>query len=302
MKYEIDHNILESLLTLASVIEARDVYTGGHTWRVSQYATLLARKTGLKKDEIFLSSLGGMIHDIGKVGVPDAILNKRGPLDEKEFEIIKNHPTIGNTIIEKHPLYDLVQMSVNEHHERLDGKGYPLAVTELTIFGKIVSISDAFDAMTSDRSYRKGMSKEQACILLTEAKETQFDKNLAELFIGLCSAGDLDPVIGHAGENKRMLNCSQCGPIVVPPDSLTNGDKVVCPNCMVHFVAHHKMDTFELEYTDMKSSVYLPKSDHDCISHFLGYSPRKILANLKAHCKNCQPSHNSLPSCKPHCS
>lgn len=301
MKYEIDHNILESLLTLASVIEARDVYTGGHTWRVSQYATLLAREIGLKKDEIFLSSLGGMIHDIGKVGVPDAILNKRGPLDEKEFEIIKNHPTIGNTIIEKHPLYDLVQMSVNEHHERLDGKGYPLALTELTIFGKIVSISDAFDAMTSDRSYRKGMSKEQACILLSESTEIQFDKKLAELFISLCSAGNLDPVIGHAGENKRMLHCPQCGPIVAPPDSLTNGDKVVCPNCMVHFIAHHKMDTFELEYTDIKSSVYIPKSDHDCIFHFLKYSPRKILADLKKHCKKCQPLHDSFLSRKPHC-
>jgi HD-GYP domain-containing protein (c-di-GMP phosphodiesterase class II) len=126
MKYEIDSNILESLLTLASVIEARDVYTGGHTWRVSQYASLLAGKVGLSRDEIFLSSLGGMIHDIGKVGVPDAILNKKGPLDEHEFEIIKNHPTIGNTIIEKHPLYDLVQMSINEHHERLTAKGIPM--------------------------------------------------------------------------------------------------------------------------------------------------------------------------------
>ncbi len=291
MKYEIDHNLLESLLTLASVIEARDVYTGGHTWRVSQYASLLSRKIGLSKDEVFLCSLGGMIHDIGKVGVPDAILNKKGPLDDREFEIIKNHPDIGNTIIEKHPLYDLVQMSINEHHERVDGKGYPHATNEQTIFGKIISISDAFDAMTSDRSYRKGMPKEQSCDLLSKATETQFDKKITEVLISICSDGVFDSILGHAGENKRMLPCPNCGPIVVPPDSLANGDMVVCPNCMVHFVAHRKMDSFELEYTEKKSTVYIPKSDHECIYHFMGNFPRKILANMKESCKMSKQHH-----------
>ncbi len=291
MKYEIDHNLLESLLTLASVIEARDVYTGGHTWRVSQYASLLSRKIGLSKDEIFLSSLGGMIHDIGKVGVPDAILNKKGPLDDNEFEIIKNHPSIGNTIIEKHPLYDLVQMSINEHHERIDGKGYPHATSEQTIFGKIISISDAFDAMTSDRSYRKGMTSEKSCELLSQATDTQFDKNITDVLIGMSSKGEFDSILGHAGENKRMLPCPNCGPIVVPPDSLASGDMVVCPNCMVHFVAHRKMDTFELEYTEKKSTVYIPKSDHECIYHFMGNFPKKILANMKENCKMNHQSH-----------
>jgi hypothetical protein len=285
MKYEIDHNILESLLTLASVIEARDVYTGGHTWRVSQYASTITRKIGLSKDDIFLSSLGGMIHDIGKVGVPDAILNKKGPLDDHEYEIIKNHPKIGNTIIEKHPLYDLVQMSVNEHHERLDGKGYPSATTEQSIYGKIISISDAFDAMTSTRSYRKGMSKEKACELLSEGTETQFDKKLTEVVVTMSSVGDFDSIIGHAGENKRMLPCPHCGPIVVPPDSLSSGGEVVCPNCMVHFVAHREMDSFDLEYTEKKSAVYIPKSDNDCIIHFMGNFPKKIMSNCKESCK-----------------
>ena len=291
MKYDIDKNILESLLTLASVIEARDVYTGGHTWRVSQYASMLTKKLGLSKDEIFLSSLGGMIHDIGKVGVPDAILNKKGPLDDHEYEIIKNHPKIGNTIIEKHPLYDLVQMSVNEHHERLDGKGYPSATTEQSIYGKIISLSDAFDAMTSTRSYRKGMPKEKACELISEATETQFDKKLTEVLISMSSKGEFDSIIGYAGENKKMLQCPECGPIVVPPDSLTTGEEVTCPNCMTHFIAHRGMDSFELEFTDKKSTVYIPKSDNDCIFHFMGNYPKKIMSNFRENCKMSKKSY-----------
>jgi hypothetical protein len=226
-----------------------------------------------------------MIHDIGKVGVPDAILNKKGPLDDHEYEIIKNHPKIGNTIIEKHPLYDLVQMSVNEHHERLDGKGYPYATTEQSIYGKIISISDAFDAMTSTRSYRQGMPKEKACGLLLESTDTQFDKNLTDVVVSMSSKGEFDSIIGHAGENKRMLPCPVCGPIVVPPDSLASGDEVTCPNCLGHFVAHREMDSFDLEFAEKKSSVYIPKSDNECIFHFMGNFPHKIMANIKENCK-----------------
>jgi len=290
VKYEIKTELLESLITLASVIEARDTYTGGHTWRVSQYASLLAQKIGLSKDEIFISSLGGLVHDIGKISVPDAILNKKGPLDEKEFKIMKNHPVTGGSIIEKHPLAPLVVMSITEHHERIDGNGYPIATSELSTYGKLISICDAFDAMTSTRSYRAGMTREKAFSILLEECNTQFDKSLVENFISLNQGDRLSHILGHAGENKLLLNCPVCGPIISPPGKLADGEKIECPGCTGTFHAHKKKDNFELEFTGTVTGLYTPKADKDCIFHFTRQAP----CSIKTHLKNkfCTLNHN----------
>jgi HD-GYP domain-containing protein (c-di-GMP phosphodiesterase class II) len=112
------HYIL--VLVLGAVIEARDAYTGGHTWRVAQYSRLLAEQAGLSASEIFLSGLGGFIHDIGKVGIPDQVLNKAGRLSEDEFSLLKTHPTVGKKLLDNHPLGPLVLDSITYHHERFD--------------------------------------------------------------------------------------------------------------------------------------------------------------------------------------
>jgi HD-GYP domain-containing protein (c-di-GMP phosphodiesterase class II) len=120
------HYIL--VLVLGAVIEARDAYTGGHTWRVAQYSRLLAEQAGLSASEIFLSGLGGFIHDIGKVGIPDQVLNKAGRLSEDEFSLLKTHPTVGKKLLDNHPLGPLVLDSITYHHERFDlpDSRYPL--------------------------------------------------------------------------------------------------------------------------------------------------------------------------------
>jgi HD-GYP domain-containing protein (c-di-GMP phosphodiesterase class II) len=120
--------LIKSLLVMADIVEARDPYTGGHLWRVSQFAKLLSIKVGLSETEAIEISLGGYLHDLGKVGIPDSILRKPEKLSEQEFEIIKSHPLIGGRIINQHPLSSLVCSPILEHHERLDGKGYPWIV------------------------------------------------------------------------------------------------------------------------------------------------------------------------------
>jgi HD-GYP domain-containing protein (c-di-GMP phosphodiesterase class II) len=117
MKIDIDKSLLKSLLIMGSVVEARDAYTGGHLWRVAQYARLLSQKIGLSQNDTILAGIGGFLHDVGKVGVPDDILRKPGPLDDQEYEIIKTHPRIGFDLIHEHPLSVLTQDVVKHHHE-----------------------------------------------------------------------------------------------------------------------------------------------------------------------------------------
>ncbi|MCI0555103.1 MAG: HD domain-containing protein [Anaerolineae bacterium] len=124
-----NNELIKSLLVMANVVEARDPYTGGHLWRVSQFAKLLSIKAGLSEVEAIQISLGGYLHDLGKVGIPDAILRKPDRLTEQEIEIIKTHPLIGGKLINAHPLSSLVCSPILEHHERLDGKGYPCGLS-----------------------------------------------------------------------------------------------------------------------------------------------------------------------------
>lgn len=122
---DLNVNLLKSVLVLGAVIEARDAYIGGHTWRVSQYSRLLAEQAGLTSTEISLTSLGGFVHDIGKVEISDRILNKLERLTNDEFAFIKTHPQIGNTLLVDYPLAPLVLDAITHHHERFDGQGYP---------------------------------------------------------------------------------------------------------------------------------------------------------------------------------
>lgn len=118
-------SLLNTLLGLSMIVEARDPYTGGHLWRVSQFFKLLAQQAGLSRRDVTLCEIGGFLHDLGKVGVPDAILNKPDRLNDTEFSIIKTHPSVGGRLLASHPLANLAIDAVVGHHERPDGRGYP---------------------------------------------------------------------------------------------------------------------------------------------------------------------------------
>ena len=217
--------LLKSMLSLATVIEAKDPYTGGHTWRVSRYARMLAETIGLSQDEVFVVHFGSLMHDIGKVSVPDPILNKEDKLTNVEYEIVKKHPETGLMLVRDHPLGVLALDIVASHHERFDGRGYPrgLASNDISLFARIVAIADAFDAMTSARPYRAGMSAETAYQLMAQESARQFDPILLSAFLELGQSGDLDHILGHSSEERLMHSCAVCGPIIVVPVNWHSG-------------------------------------------------------------------------------
>lgn len=230
-----DHagNLLASLLTMAWFVEARDPYTGGHQWRVSRYARMLADSAGFGDADAARISLGGFLHDLGKVGVPDAILRKPGSLSGEEYAVIKTHPDIGRRMLSGHPLAALVNDAVLLHHERPDGRGYPqgLAGGAIPDSARIVGVCDAFDAMTSHRPYRAGMPRDRALAIIREFDGQQFDSRFAAVFIALGEAGRLDPVMGHSDDGIPLQSCPMCGPTLVLRQDHHAGDKIYCRNC-----------------------------------------------------------------------
>ena len=182
----IDKKLLTSLMALASVVELRDPYTGGHLWRVGNFSRLLAERIGLGRDEVFRTALGGFLHDLGKVGVPDGILRKPAALTEQEFGVIKAHPrwepSCCATI--RWPSWRTTRCSRTTSVPTAAATR-PAALGDATpLVARIVGLTDAFDAMTSTRSYRPGMPIERALAILEEEKGRQFDAKLVDAFVG----------------------------------------------------------------------------------------------------------------------
>ncbi len=241
--------LIKSLLVLADVVEARDPYTGGHIWRVSQFSKLLAIKIGLSEKEAIQISLGGYLHDLGKIGIPDHILGKKGRLTDQEYDIIKTHPLIGKRLINAHPLSEMVCRPIVEHHERIDGKGYPhgLKDDEISMASKIIGTVDVLDALTSARPYRREMSLERACQILEEESGTHFDPNLIEHLDELARDGDLSHIIGHSASGIPLITCPTCGPVISVPRTARTGEVVFCRACKGKFILTQIDNGFEPE-------------------------------------------------------
>jgi len=184
-------NYLDAIETLAVALEAKDPWTRGHSNMVTAYATATARKMDLDSETLRAIEIGAMMHDIGKIGVPDDILKKPGRLTVEEFEIVKRHPVIGEEILKpmQHPLFEIPRQIVRWHHERLDGKGYPDGLTgdEIPLEAKITFVADAYDAMTSERPYRDALAAEDAFEELRRNAGTQFEPEIVEVLCGLLS-------------------------------------------------------------------------------------------------------------------
>jgi response regulator RpfG family c-di-GMP phosphodiesterase len=181
---------LGGVQALVQALEVKDQYTRGHSIRVSQYSSLLAREIGLPESTVRDIELGGQVHDIGKIGVREAVLNKEGPLTDEEYQHIMTHPVLGWQILS--PLLGDTPVAlsiVRSHHERFDGRGIPdkLVGAGIPIEARIAGVADAFDAMTSGRAYRRGrfMSPEDAMAELTRCSGAQFDPDLAAAFINV---------------------------------------------------------------------------------------------------------------------
>jgi putative nucleotidyltransferase with HDIG domain len=170
---------------LCQAVETKDFYTRGHCARVSRGAGMIAREIRMRPDRAEAIRYAGMLHDVGKLGVPTKVLQKNGPMTEEEFAAIQLHPMRGLEIVREIGFLDEALSGIMHHHERLDGRGYPmgLAADEIPEFARIIAVADAFDSMTSNRSYRRARGIDEAVAELRKMSGTQFDPAMVEAFI-----------------------------------------------------------------------------------------------------------------------
>ncbi|HMS56082.1 MAG TPA: diguanylate cyclase [Fimbriimonadaceae bacterium] len=180
---------IATIQALAAAVDAKDAYTQGHSQRVAEYAANLARFVGSPRSEVDLIFRTGTLHDVGKIGIPDAILKKPGRLTDEERAVMETHPVLGELIVRKAPQLADTIPGVRHHHEAYDGRGYPdgLVGEAIPFMARVLAIADTFDAMTSDRPYRKGLSVEIALAEIEKSAGTQFDPFLARAFVDLMS-------------------------------------------------------------------------------------------------------------------
>ncbi len=181
---ETQRTYYETIKGLAQALEARDSYTKGHSERVTKYALLISDELGLDDDQKRLISYAGLLHDIGKIGISDSVLNKKSALSSEDRKAIENHPLFGDQILSPIKFLREAQDIVLHHHERYDGNGYPsrLKGEEIPLLARIITVADSFDAMTSDRPYRKALTVEHALSELKTKAGSQFDPNIVRVF------------------------------------------------------------------------------------------------------------------------
>ena len=186
-------NLIDTLTSLVTTIEAKDPYTREHSQRVTEYSMLLGQFLNLPDEEIEMLDFAGMLHDIGKIGVRDGILSKPGRLTVDEYHMVKQHPIVGERIVQPLGLVKSELAIIRHHHERYDGSGYPdgLAGEEIPILARIVAVTDAFDAMTTTRSYRKSLSVDRAVSEMTRCAGTQFDPRVVNVMMIALNEGTI---------------------------------------------------------------------------------------------------------------
>ncbi len=184
----------ETILSIARTVDAKDTNTSEHSFRVSQYSVAIAEKYGFDEEKCENIRQMALLHDIGKIGIPDAILNKPAKLSDEEYEIMKSHVVRGGDILKDFTLIENVDLGARYHHERYDGKGYNsgLKGEEIPIEARIIGIADAFDAMTANRVYRKQLDMDYVIAELKRCRGTQFDPNLTDIMLSLIDTGVID--------------------------------------------------------------------------------------------------------------
>ena len=200
-KSDLEKAYMQTIEILRHVVESRDKATKGHSERVALLAKELAEEMQLSSDDVEMIHVAGLFHDVGKIGIPDSILLKNGPLTKEEFQTIKGHPAEGERIIISYAPFKKLLSIVRGHHEWYNGTGYPdgKAGEEICLGARIIAVADSFDAMMSNRTYRKGLGFDKTVDELIKGKGTQFDPNIVEAFMTLVEKN------GHA-KYERMYS------------------------------------------------------------------------------------------------
>jgi cyclic di-GMP phosphodiesterase len=217
MGHELERSYMQTVQSLAVALEAKDRYTAGHSQRVARFATLIAKSMGLGREDVEVVAQVALLHDIGKIGMMDAILNKPGNLTADERELVKSHPVVGAQILSPVKTFERHVAGIRHHHEMFDGSGYPdhLKGDEIPVSARIVSLADAFDAMTSTRPYRIGLPLGFAMQEMLKMRGKQFCPKAVDAFVRVlqatgaqdvdaaASAGDAAPASSAASDSRK---------------------------------------------------------------------------------------------------
>lgn len=200
----------EIIQTLVTAIDAKDIYTKGHSTRVAEYSVILAKKLGWSEERVESIRYKALLHDVGKIGIPDRVLNKADRLTDEEFEIIKSHTLIGSDILQGVSSLSEMYVVARNHHERYDGKGYPdkKSGNDIPEEARLVGIVDAYDAMSSDRAYRKALSKDIIRSELNRGRGTQFDPYMTDAFLELLDEGAFSLLQNEIEEKADLKDVS----------------------------------------------------------------------------------------------
>ena len=237
-KKQVDHAYLDTLNLLANVVEGKDPYTAGHTWRVSQYAIAIADQLGWNQDGLASIQLAAYFHDLGKIALEDRILRKTGTLTDEEFEQVKVHPLEGRRLLQGIELLRPTLNAIYSHHERYDGSGYPegLKGREIPAEGRVIAVADVFDGLTSNRPYRRPMQAEEALDYLKTKRGVLFDPDITDSLISSWEKGRLKNTILHSEGHIPLLECPTHGPTIAVGRKASEGSEALCPVCKTRFV------------------------------------------------------------------
>ena len=182
--HQLQRSIYQSLVGLCAAIEAKDPYTRGHSERVGAFSRRLAERLGLRADDVERIGQAGLLHDIGKIGVPESVLRKPGALDEDEWAVMRRHPVVGAQIVAPFEMLAGIDTLIRHHHERFDGSGYPdgLCGEAVPLGCRIIAVADVYDALTSDRPYRRAWSHDRAMLALSEQAGRALDSRVVAAF------------------------------------------------------------------------------------------------------------------------
>ncbi len=204
-----DKQLMKEIIeSFAKVIDLKDSYTQGHSMRVAKYTCMLAKELGCSDDEVEFYYNIALMHDIGKIGIPDDVLNKPGKLTDEEYELIKSHTSRGYETLKNISLMPELATGARSHHERPDGKGYPegLKGEEIPRVAQIIAVADCFDAMYSNRPYRKRMNFEKAVSIIKEVSCTQLTSDVVDAFLRLVEKGEFRAPDDHGGGSTEEIS------------------------------------------------------------------------------------------------
>jgi len=233
-KVEIKRAYIDTISVLVNTIEARDHYTAGHTWRVTQFSIAIAEELNWTEERLEELKMASALHDIGKISYSDTILRKPSVLSDREYEKIKCHPRKGVEILKNINFLEPVQQFILHHHERWDGQGYlaGLKAKEISEGGRIIAVADTFDALTSDRPYRGGISAEKAIKTIKKVSGSQLDPEIVDAFLRVWKKGKIRNIIQKYNMNSSHSTlCPFCSTWITIPSELESGETFECLIC-----------------------------------------------------------------------